>query len=189
MSLIPLGFWAASGGGGGGAAFDLLETQTLASSATSVTFSGLDTLAAGYKHLQIRAVMQSTDTRTSARDFMIRLNGDTGSNYAYHNLYGDGSSVTSQWASSQSAIFNREAYADSGNTNVYGGAVLDILDFSNTSKNTTTRVLLGVNAAGKTIISLGSGLWNNTNAVTSIELKPNIGSVNTGSRFSLIGVK
>ena len=64
--------------------FDLLETTTLTSNASSVSFSGLDAYS-DYKHLQLRI---NGKFSSSVR---LQLNGDTGSSYSWHQIYGDGS--------------------------------------------------------------------------------------------------
>jgi hypothetical protein len=187
MSLIPFGFWAASGGGAAGA-FDLLETTTLTSSASSVTFSGLGAYS-DYKHLQIRAVGRSD--RATAASSLIRLqfNSDTGSNYAHHMIYADGTSVNSAASTSQVGIDRIGLTGPTGIANVFAANVIDILDFSNTSKNTTVRILYGY-AQTENTIRLASGLWMNTNAVTSITLSERFAAnIIAGSRFSLIGIK
>ena len=189
MSLIPFGFWAASGAGGGAGAFDLLETTTLSTSASSVTFSGLGAYS-DYKHLQLRFVMQN-DLNGSARDFHFNLNGDTGSNYSSHSLQGNGtavSSTSSTTATKIKGIFTPDANA--GNANAFGLGVLDILDFSNSSKNTTIRMLQGSPVSDYPRIGLVSGLYINTAAITSFLIR-NDGNqpIITGSRFSLYGVK
>ena len=170
---------------------EFLEEVVLASSASSVTFSNLDYYAAeGFKHLQIRFVGRTDIANTSARDLLVRLNADTGNNYAYHNLYGDGSAVNSRQASTTGGMFQREVFADGNNTTgVFGAGIIDILDFSSTSKNTTIRTLLGVNATSSTKVALSSGLWNSTSAVTSVTLAPNSSNLVAGSRFSLYGSK
>ena len=180
MSLIPFGFWAASGAGGGGGAFDLLETTTLTSSASSVTFSGLGAYS-GYKSLQIRTVI-SADFSGS---IWLRANSDTGSNYAWHRLQGNGSSAASQSATTQSKMEIHYVYGLGWSAGVY-----DLLDFSSTSKYKTFRGLGGV-ADATSVIRLMSGLWQNTSAVTSLTISPPDGGYNllTGSRFSLYGVK
>jgi len=185
MSLIPLGFWAASGGGAGGAAFDLLETTTLTSSASSVTFSGLDTYS-DYKHLQLRAVARDTRATTQSSG-QITINSDTGANYAFHNLYGDGSTVGSGGASSFNYIPTMTLPAASFTANAFGIFVLDLLDFSSTSKNKTLRTLAGKTGSTNTI-QLDSGLWISTSAVTAVTMAAFTGYA-VGSRFSLYGVK
>lgn len=191
---IPLGILAVAGAGagGGGAAFDLLETQILTSSASSVTFTGLDTLAAGYQHLQIRMVTK-TIVDSSTDLFYLRFNSDSGNNYAGHSLFNNGSNVASSPYTAQSGIFidtlGSSAFAGS---NSFQAHVLDILNFSSSTKNTTVRGLAGRLVEGGTAfakIELLSGLWLNTNAVTSFSLTPLNDSLKTGSRISIYGVK
>lgn len=162
-------------------AYDLLETQVLGAAAASVTFTGLDSYT-DYKHLQLRNVQRTT--RASNTDgCYLRFNGDSGSNYARHYLYGDGSSIYSGGSTSQTQIglFNRGA----GDTNFFAIDVIDILDFSDANKNTTVRVF-----EAEDRVWLISGLWNSTSAVTSITFTPQIGpDFAVGSRFSLYGVK
>ena len=168
---------------------DFLEEVVLTTSASSVTFSGLGAYS-DYKHLQIRFVGRTDIANTSARDLLVRLNADTGNSYAYHNLYGTGSEVNSRQASTTGGMFQREVFADGNNTTgVFGAGIIDILDFSSTSKNTTIRTLLGVNATSSTIVALSSGLWNSTSAVTSVTLAPNSSNLVAGTRFSLYGSK
>ena len=186
MSLIPFGFWAASGAGGGAGAFDLLETTTLTSSASSVTFSGLGSYS-DYKHLQIRAVGRG-DRSSSLADLWLRFNTDSGSNYAYHRLYGNGSSIGSSANTSQTKI--QTGYV-TGSTFTSGGfatVITDILDFSSASKNTTIRSMSGLAGTNNQVV-LFSGLWNNTSAVTSIELLPEVNNLVAGTRISLMGIK
>ena len=185
MSLIPFGFWAASGGGAAGA-FDLLETTTLTTSATSVTFSGLGAYS-DYKHLQIRAVMQDTSAGTNLEVVGMQFNGDTSSVYSRHTLLGNGSSVVSDSTTSFASILI--VGAAGRESNIFGASVIDILDFSSASKNTTLRALTGGNASAAQTIALSSGGYFNTDAITSTTLIARGTAFAIGSRFSLIGIK
>jgi len=189
MSLILLGILnSQAAAAGGAAAYDLLETQVLTSSASSVTFTGLGSYT-DYKHLQIRAVWAPTGS--SNVGMRIRLNGDTGSNYFHHQLWGQSSSVSSQGFSNRSYWQISEGVQGVGwDSNVFSPTVIDLLDFSSTSKNTTGKFFLGGlnNVIGSPHITLSSGGWNNTNALTSIEIFCN-GTLAAKSRFSLMGVK
>ena len=159
-------------------AFDLLETTTLTSSAASVTFSGLGAYS-DYKHLQIRAV---ASTNGGGADSMwAQINGDTGANYSWHYLLANGSTVSS------SGLAGQVRMLQGINNNNFGAAVIDVLDFSSVSKNTTFRSLAGNTESPR--IVLFSGMWNSTAAVTSINLFNTSSSFGTGSRFSLYGVK
>jgi len=189
---IPLGILAVAGAGGGALAnsFDLLETTTIASGNTSssITFSNLNTYS-DYKHLQIRATIRTNRSGNQDDLMMVRFNGDTGTNYAGHAIYGNGSTIASFSQASQTYI--RSIYVNGADaaTNSYMGMVLDLLDYSNTSKNKTIRALHGTH--NYNWISLASGFWNNTAAITSITFNMVLTATSfvAGTRFSLYGIK
>jgi hypothetical protein len=193
-SLIPWGIWAASGAGGGGggsAAYELISTTILGSSAASVTFSGLGTSAAAYKHLQIRMVARDSSATADNAGMILRFNSDTGANYVRHRLRGDGSTVSSSASTAQTSINVYTAVTGGGATaGAFGVAVIDLLDFASSIKNKTTKALTGFNAAAGNAVELDSGLWLSTAAVTDIGITASA-SANfaTGSRFSLYGLR
>jgi hypothetical protein len=169
-----------------GVMFPLGMVQVGSAGAATVSFSSIP---ATYKHLQIRALVTGTDaTQTGSTSF--QLNGDTGSNYTRHQLGGGGATAFSYAATSQTAghIYG---YNDNLNTQVPMTFVMDILDYANTSKYKTTRVLSGSDRNGTSPygdINLVSGLWLNTNAITSLSIF--IGGQNMGqySSFALYGI-
>jgi len=186
MSFILLGILNAQAEAGAVGDYDLLETTILTSSASSVSFTGLGSYT-DYKHLQIRYTGRCTASG-SQEEFAIQVNGDTGSNYAAHRIFGNGSSVGSSAYTSQTSTFNlANLAATTSAANSFAAGVIDILDPFSTTKNTTFRALSGVTDA--TVIKLASGLHINTSAVSSFELTPFSGSFVTGSRFSLYGIR
>ena len=171
--------------------FDLLETTTLTTTASSVTFSGLGAYS-DYKHLQIRAVTRDTRAISGANNAIMRFNGDTGSNYRQlHALKGDGSSVSSYAEAQSSSIIPFASPSASDTANAFTTAVIDLLDAFSANKYTTSRSLRGTNlaAAYATQVVLASGLWMNTAALTEVSFEPISASFAIGSRFSLYGVK
>lgn len=169
-------------------AYDLLETQVLSSSAASVTFTGLGSYS-DYKHLQVRAAARTNLAASTSDILALRFNSDSGSNYAHHQIQANGSTVSSGSSTSSSYIYSMQLPGNSSTANAFTAGVLDILDFSSASKNTTTRSLSG-KAESDNHIALRSGLWINTASVTAIELYTFLGgSLVAGSRFSLYGVK
>jgi len=187
MSFVLLGILnsQAAGGGAGATDFDLLETTTLASAASSVTFSGLGSYS-DYKHLQIRTLQRTTGTGTGVGDIIINFNSDTSASYARHRLGGNGSSVFSGASTSVTSLtYGQTTPRDGEPAGVFGSGVMDILDFSSTNKNTTTRFFTGA----LNHIRLFSGLFFKTDAITSITFADQAGDFATGSRFSLYGVK
>ncbi len=190
MTLSALGIFSAAGAGGGVAGdYELITTTVLGSSAASVTFSNLGDYASTYKHLQIRATARSSRADT-ADQHSIRLNGDTGSNYAWHYMESrtGTSTVGSDAGASQTDIFGSWLPAASATSNAFGAFVLDILDPYSTSKNKTIRMLNGAQTFN--VISLGSGFRNNTESLTSVTIGSRLSSnYVAGSRFSIYGLK
>lgn len=183
-----LGFFATAGAGAGAAgSFDLLETQTLTGSQSSVTFSNLNTsYGSTYQHLQIRALMRDTGSNAS---FGFRFNADTGTNYSRHELKGNGSSVSSGAGSSENGGFLGGGATSSTTANSFTGAVIDILDPFETTKYKTVRTLQGTTGSPTEII-LVSSLWQSTAAATSFQIYSRFGTnLAQYSRFSLYGIK
>jgi len=185
--MLLLGVLQAQAAGGVAGSFDLLDEEILLSAQSSVTFSSLDTLAAGYQHLQIRAVAMTTaNTR-----FYMRTNGVTSSSYSWHRLSGNGSGVSSEGNASQSAMrlmSNIWPASSSG-----AAIVIDILDPFETTKYTTVRALSGSTGSANEV-GLFSGAYQNTAAISSVSfglgnLGPGETNLLTGSRFSLYGIK
>lgn len=188
MSFILLGILNSQAAAGGAGAYDLLETTELTSSASSVTFSGLDSYT-DYKHLQVRAVMKNTLTSNLNYNALLQINGENAtSSYISHLMNGSGSSVSSRNENTFAGVHFRDAVAGNQVSNIFSGAIIDILDFSSTNKNTTVRSFTG-SITGETDVVLGSGLFINTSAVTSLSFKNDSGDFVAGSRFSLYGVK
>ena len=169
--------------------FDLLETTTLSTSASSVTFSGLGAYS-DYKHLQIRNVTRTTNTANNSTVYMsLTFNGAT-SGYSFHKVEGDGGSASAYGTGTRSRIDISDSTAEGSTSfaNVFGASIIDILDFSSSSKNTTVRYLAGANMNSKNV-NLGSGSYPVTTPVTTLTLTSGSLDFAVGSRFSLYGSK
>ena len=182
-----LGILNSQAAGGGAGAYDLLETTTLTSSASSVTFSGLGSYS-DYAHLQIRAVAHSTNPSSSGF-LQCQVNDDTGANYTRHQLRGSGSSVSSFGNTGNNQAEIGGISADNAQADSFTGFVMDILDFSSTNKNTTIRSLNGFANSANNFIYLMSNLYVSTNAITKIKFMDNSFDLSAGTRFSLYGIK
>jgi len=190
-----LGFFATAGAGSGAAgSFDLLETQVLGSDTASVTFSSLSGYSGTYQHLQLRILTRTNRGGADSDPVILQFNADTGSNYTRHGMggynFGGSSGLYTNAGTSQTSLFLAEAMPVSSSTaNVFGAIVTDILDPFETTKKKTVRSLNGMNAAWSSV-ELRSGAWLSSSAVSSIVIKPLVGSnLVTGSRFSLYGLK
>jgi hypothetical protein len=173
-------------------AYDLLETITVNSaSQATITFSNLNsTYGSTYQHLQIRAMLRSTRSATDSI-YYLQFNGDTAQNYRAHFLRGTGSIVGSESTTSSypnGIIVYGGLPASTATAGAFGANIIDILDPFKTTKNTTTRALVG-QAAGINRIALESGVWFNTAALTSITLDDVFGDFAQNSRVSLYGLR
>jgi hypothetical protein len=184
MSLLPLGLLSQGGGAGGAGSFEQIATSIADGSSQSVTFSSIPST---YKHLQLRI---TANANLATRYHLVTLNGTT-STYKNHILYGNGSSVLSD--AGTPVIGNTTAFTTlndvPSNTNQFGATIMDILDYSNTNKNKTSRTLHGAASAANQV-GLTSGLWVNTAVVSSLTITCSGGGYYTnGSRFTLYGIK
>lgn len=177
-----------SGAGGGGGAYESIATATGTGSSGNITFTSIP---GTYQHLQLRILCADTFTGLQGSATIdMRFNGDTGSNYARHALIGDGSSTQALGESSVTSV--RVAQSIYGTSGALSASIVDIHDYSSTTKNKTVRGFTGVNANTSNTdytLRLASGLWMNTSAITSITIIPAITAFSTSSVFSLYGIK
>ena len=172
--------------------YDALASYTVGSSGVStITFAGLPA-GEQYAHLQIRLLGRdgrSDGVRADA--FQVNFNGDFGSNYSYHALYGNGSSAGSFAGTSSSTIYLYTVTTNSANSNTFGACIIDILDYENTNKYKTVKSLGGNSDSTTTNpnIMLCSGSWRNTAAINNITITSNVGNFQEYSQFALYGVK
>jgi hypothetical protein len=159
-----------------------------AGGSASITFSSIPST---YKHLQIRCIMKKAGTGNDSFS-LLTLNSDTGNNYATHYLLGTGAvALAGANAPSISSIYAGVTWGtgSSFSSSTFSAAVIDILDYTNTNKNTTVRTLTGTDGNGAGQVDLNSGVWLNTAAVTTINIAGNGGNFNEYSHFALYGIK
>jgi hypothetical protein len=187
--MIPFGILSAAGVSDEAGTYELIETQILGSTTPSITFSSLGTYSSTYKHLQIRAVIRNTSSGGIGTS-LLRINADTGSNYAWHRLggYGSGSAESAAGTSQTSMFVGMVPYADQA-ANAFAASVIDILDSYSTNKNKTVRSLQGIPGGTNAAVELRSGVWLNTASITSISLTAQEFDYSIGSRFSLYGIR
>lgn len=186
MSPI-LGIWASQNYSRITSSYESIATVTVGSGG-SATIS-FTSIPATYTHLQIRAISR---TSGSAGGYVyMQYNGDTGSNYTRHQLYGDGSSAAAYGASADTKALAAYQTISTALSNTFASIVLDILDYANTNKYKTFRVLNGydVNGAGGYVFFMSSA-WLSTSAINSITLYPEA-SQNFGqyTQFALYGIR
>ena len=153
--------------------YESIARVSLTGTQSSIEFTSIPST---YTHLQVRLMVRSDRSAVVADSLQLQFNSDTGSNYDDHYLTGDGATAS---ASADTTVTNIGLYRIAGagaTSSVFGVSVIDVLDYKNTNKYKTIRALTGIDNNGSGRISLGSGLWRSTSAISSLKLFPNSGS-------------
>lgn len=171
--------------GSGGASlssYESIATATGTGSSGTITFSSIPST---FKHLQIRYL----NIPSSATYLRMTVNGVGGTSYAWHGLVGNGSNpVQATGGASAAETYTLGFFSNIGTTypNV---SIIEVLDYGSSTKNKTWRVFSGYDANGSGEIAIASGLFNSTNAITSITIALGAGNYSTTSTFALYGIK
>ena len=165
-------------------AYDSIATTTVgAGGSSTITFSSIPST---YTHLQIRWFAKQA---TSATMLNVKVNSDTSSStYAIHSLTGNGSVTGSNNAAPLQYVRQLRSGGISATTSIFSTGIIDILDYANTNKYKTFRMLGGTDLNGSGTADLESGLWMNTAAITQLDLFATY-SFSQYTSFALYGIK
>ena len=172
------------GGAGGGGSFESIATAVGNGSSGVITFSSIPST---YKHLQVR-VLGRSGTATNPTTYFLRFNADGGSNYAYHELKGDGSTASASGTASTSTARVGIIPSAGASANIMGTSIIDIHDYTSKTKNKTTRVFSAEDRNGAGNIYLTSSLWMNTAAINELTLHT-ASNWTTTTVISLYGIR
>lgn len=162
--------------------YDSLATTTLSSGANSITFNSI---SSAYTDLRLVLVGKSQPTNT--RFPALQVNSDTGTNYSYTRMYGNGASAASQGANNASLI----SLLTNGMDDTYPVLItIDIFSYA----GSTNKIMLWTTAEddnGSGAIVEGVGLWRSTSAINSITLTATFGTgiYASGTIATLYGIK
>lgn len=175
-------------------AFDSIATVTTTAGQTAVTFNNIPST---YKHLQVRGIGRANESNPGdGSGIYMRFNNDTASNYWYQRLYCVRGSTNNNGTGDYSANTN---YPDCGiitsasqPASIYGGCIIDILDYANTNIKHSASVQSGfatTSTSTNQYTHTGAFAHNSTSAVSRIDLIVGTGSFAANSTFALYGVK
>ena len=189
-----LGMWQAEllntilgafgGAAGASSSYESIASATGTGSSNTITLSSIPST---YKHLQLR-IFETATLGAGAGTLSLRVNGDTGSNYARHQLIGDGTSASAAGTASTSSITLSTISPDSAN-NIGSVVIVDIHDYASSTINKTIRTFSGCDRNGLGQVFLGSGIWLSTTAINSLTVFLTSTSLATSSTFALYGIK
>lgn len=144
-------------------AFNVIYSETLTVDTASLTIP----IPSGYKHLQIKGKGQITSN--SGGNIWCQFNGDTGSNYSWTLIAGNGTSASS----SQDASDVYAALGLFSNTNDPAGSassfIAEIMNYNAAYHQMVLAATYYNDNATRTLYQIGSK-WSNTSAITSIEI-------------------
>ena len=156
--------------------YEPIATQTLGSGAASVSFSSIP---ATYTDLIL--VIEGTSANDS--NGQIQFNGDTSSNYSMTMLYGNGSAAGSTRTTSAT---NFLGFMDGTGAGGRGNGITHIMNYSNTAIYKTS---LSRHQATSIMTRAVAGLWRSTAAINAIRIYTDNSNFETGSTFTLYGIK
>jgi len=169
--------------GSGGASLSSFESISSASGTGSSGTITLSSIPSTFKHLQLRIAVFA-----SAGSCVIRVNGDSGSNYARHVLRGNGSAASAFGVASTTEA---ASLFPGGISSTYADvAIIDILNYGSTSAYKTFRIFSGQDFnTSSGYLEMTSGLWMSTSAINSISVINASQNWTTDTRVSLYGIK
>jgi hypothetical protein len=164
--------------------YESIATVTVGSGGqATISFTSIPST---YEHLQIRVLGRSAFV-DDTDNLSLKLNGSSSAS-GWHILRGNGSAAS---ALGYTIYLPAAPYFPAANqsSSIFGASVIDILDYKNTNKYKVWRALGGADHNGSGNITLTSGLYQSTSAITSIDLSFNNGNAAQYSHFALYGCK
>lgn len=156
----------------------------------TVSFTGI---AGTYKHLQVRYIARNSGVGDAFVPLKWVFNSDTSAVYSNHYIYGNGAVTGSAATSSVSSaggdgLIGMIKDNAAGYTNMYAAGIMDILDYANTNKYKTCRLMWGEDLNGTGRVAHQSANWQKTNAITQIDFSCSTGNFMQYSQFALYGI-
>lgn len=162
-----------------GATYFPIATNTLSSATSSVTFSSLGS----YTDI---IVISNFGTTAAGNSVGLRFNSDTGSNYSTTQINGPTPFGSSWRGTNQTSItVFGSPIADGTPSTLIANGTIHIQNYAN---STTYKSVLSRYGYGSGEVIAATGLWRNTNAVTSITLVTVGTTFLAGSTFTLYGI-
>jgi hypothetical protein len=154
----------------------------------------LSSISQAYTHLQVRIFARSAGS-IADHVRVSPLNDQTPANYRCHYLYGNGTSALSgsnQTTAGQIGFLTSGIPYSTSQSNTFATYIVDILDYTNTSKYKTVKAIGGWddnNVSGTNAnVSLSSYVWMNTAAITSVTIASVNNPMVQGTRIDLYGI-
>lgn len=168
--------------------YTLISSNTLSSSAASVTFSSIP---ATYTDLVLK---WSSRTSTAAQpDMTINYNGDSGTNYSRIEVYMSGTTVYNGSSANQTSQYQTGANDRYDNTaNTFSNGEIYIPNYLSTGSRPIGRFNVAEDnstSSFRAYVVAGAHLYRGSSAISSIVIAPASDTFAAGSSFYLYGIK
>jgi hypothetical protein len=152
----------------------------------STAFITFNNIPQTFTHLQMRVFSRAQNGISSDQVGVYFNNANTG--YTLHQLAGNGSTV-GQYGGTATPFFVVQTTGGTSTANIFGAGIVDIPDYSSTSKVKTVKATSCNDNNGSGNSNYNSGLYESTAAITRIDCSNQTGGFFVaGSRFDLYGI-
>lgn len=166
--------------------YEAIQNVILSTSSATIQFTSIPST---YKHLEIRGVGRVNLAGYAQNGCRLQLNGDTGSNYSFQQIYANGSSYGSEGYANQTYGNLGEIASATAPTSVFSPIIIQIFEYTDVNKYKTIKAIGTNDRNGAGQIGVNGSLWRSLSAVTSISLFEPSSSWIAGSNFTLYGIK
>jgi hypothetical protein len=160
-----------------------IASQTLSSSTATVTFSSIPST---YTDL---SVVFSARQDTGDLSCFTRLNGDSGANYNYKTLYGDGTAAGSGGGPGQSGLIGWQTASSGITTSTFGSTLMYIPNYAGSTQKSVSVDFVTENNATAGYQMIWNAIWSNTSAINQISFTAFGANFIANSTFYLYGIK
>jgi len=141
-----------------------------------------------FTHLQVRIFGRGGTASTGSNIYTNWGGSGSATTFSDHILNGNGSTASSSANTGLSYIFGGTMFpAASSTANIMGVCIIDILDYTNTNKYKTIKMLGGNDQNGSGQVILASGLIQYSGAITTGYVDTE-GSFTTSTTVQLYGI-
>jgi hypothetical protein len=143
-----------------------------------------------YQDLRLVLFARNTSTSVTISNCIPQFNADGGTNYSYTVMRGNGTAASSFRSSNQNFTYGGSFGSGNATFGIFGCAVIDILDYKNTSRFKTLLCKSGVDLIGSGDTDISVSTWRSTAAINRIVIGQSYGTAYvSGSTATLYGIK
>ena len=165
--------------------YEPIATTTLGSDTATISFTSIP---GTYTDLRLVLVARTDRASTGNDTVLLRFNSDSGTNYSYTSITGNGTTATSSLSSTVAQIIAGYAPRNNNTSGIFGLTTVDIFSYAgSTYKTALCTGNSDLNGSGE--VNRTVGLWRSTSAITSVTFSlSSTFKYLTGSTATLYGI-